>query len=139
MGGALSVGAGAFVAGKNVLVCGGDAEFVMHMGGLTTLGRYQGNTDCGRLIYLLFDNQANKSTGGQCTYQKHVDYQAIAAASGLTRLGEFDNVDGFRQQLKDWEAVSGQATFALIRCAFDPDMPRPPMDAVVDSKYSFDA
>ena len=34
MGGALSLGFGAAMAGKKVIVCGGDAEFVMHMGGL---------------------------------------------------------------------------------------------------------
>jgi sulfopyruvate decarboxylase TPP-binding subunit len=34
MGGALSLGFGAAKAGKKVIVCGGDAEFVMHMGGV---------------------------------------------------------------------------------------------------------
>ena len=34
MGGALSLGLGTAMAGKKVIVCGGDAEFVMHMGGL---------------------------------------------------------------------------------------------------------
>ena len=41
MGGALSLGLGALLAGKCSLVFGGDAEFVMHMGGLTTTGRYK--------------------------------------------------------------------------------------------------
>ena len=43
MGGALSVGFGAAKAGKRVIVCGGDAEFVMHMGGLVDVGRYSNN------------------------------------------------------------------------------------------------
>ena len=38
MGGALSVGFGAAKAGKRVIVCGGEAEFVMHMGGLVDAG-----------------------------------------------------------------------------------------------------
>ena len=38
MGVALSFGLGAYLAGQNVVVCGGDAEFVMHMGALTTTG-----------------------------------------------------------------------------------------------------
>ena len=85
MGGALSLGLGAAKAGKKVIVCGGDAEFVMHMGGLTTAGRYTDEID---LTYILFDNESNKSTGGQNTYQAHVDYKAIAKASGLNIVGE---------------------------------------------------
>ncbi|WP_223154936.1 diguanylate cyclase domain-containing protein, partial [Campylobacter concisus] len=80
MGGALSIGLGAAKAGKNVIVCGGDAEFVMHMGGLTTAGRYKNDVN---LTYVLFDNESNKSTGGQSTYQKHLDYINIAKACGL--------------------------------------------------------
>jgi len=71
MGGALSLGLGAAKAGKKVIVCGGDAEFVMHMGGLTTAGRYKNEID---LTYILFDNETNKSTGGQNTYQNHINY-----------------------------------------------------------------
>ena len=42
---------------------------------LTTAGRYSEGID---LTYILFDNESNKSTGGQNTYQNHVDYKAIA-------------------------------------------------------------
>jgi phosphonopyruvate decarboxylase len=41
MGGALSLGVGMAKAGKKVFVLGGDAEFVMHMGGVVTAGRYK--------------------------------------------------------------------------------------------------
>ena len=50
-----------------------------YMGGLTTAGRYQ-NID---LTYILFDNEQNKSTGGQSTYQSHVDYFGIAVVSNI--------------------------------------------------------
>jgi thiamine pyrophosphate-dependent acetolactate synthase large subunit-like protein len=74
MGGALSVGLGAAKTGKKVVVCGGDAQFVVHMGGLMTAGRYE-NVN---LIYIIFDNKSNKSTAGQRTYQDHIDYLNIA-------------------------------------------------------------
>ena len=80
MGGALSLGLGAEKGGKKVLVCGGDAEFVMHLGGLTTAGRYDKRID---LTYILFDNESNKSTGGQKTLQGHLDYIGIAKNSGF--------------------------------------------------------
>ena len=129
MGGALSLGLGAAMAGKKVVVCGGDAEFVMHMGGLTTAGRYK-NID---LTYVLFDNESNKSTGGQNTYQNHVDYISIAKSSGLdieektiTNVKEFSNIMGkSRNGLK----------FICVKCGIDEETPRPPLDIVKASEF----
>jgi len=78
MGNALSIGLGASILNDRVVVLGGDAEFAMHMGGMLTAGRY--NTS---LLYILFDNESNRSTGGQDTQQTHVDYKQIATASGF--------------------------------------------------------
>ncbi len=125
MGGALSLGLGAAMAGKKVIVCGGDAEFVMHMGGLTTAGRYKDTID---LTYILFDNEQNKSTGGQNTYQNHVDYIQIAKSSNLEvqekvikDLDEFSNImDNNTKSLK----------FICVKCDLDDETPRPPIDIV---------
>lgn len=124
MGGALSLGLGASLSGRKVIVCGGDAEFVMHMGGLTTAGRYQ-NID---LTYLLFDNEQNKSTGGQNSYQSHINYIDIAKASNLnveekiiTDLNEFANImDDTTKGLK----------FIWVKCGLDDITPRPPLNIV---------
>jgi len=96
MGGALSIGLGAYLAGKKVIVCGGDAEFVMHLGGLTTTGRY--SQPHGTLIYIVFDNESDKSTGGQNTCQKHVNYLGIAQHAGL-RI--FPEIVRNREQFKN--------------------------------------
>jgi len=124
MGGALSLGFGAAKAGKKVIVCGGDAEFVMPMGGLTTAGREVNNVN---LTYILFDNEQNKSTGGQNTYQKHLDYVEIAKGSGfnvnsnvITTVEDFDvavrNVNGLK--------------FLCVKCGVDDEAPRPPLNVV---------
>ena len=120
MGGALSLGLGAAMAGKKVIVCGGDAEFVMHMGGLTTAGRYQ-DID---LTYILFDNESNKSTGGQNTYQTHVDYISIAKASGLELLNSMDELSS-----------SKGLKFLYTKCGIDEETPRPPMDVVKVNRF----
>jgi len=132
MGGALSLGLGAAKGGKKVIVCGGDAEFVMHMGGLTTAGRYNDEID---LTYILFDNESNKSTGGQNTYQSHVDYINIAKASGLnvqtntiTSLKEFSNI-------MNTEKTSNGLKFILVKCDLDNETPRPPIDIVKVSEF----
>lgn len=132
MGGALSLGLGASMSGKKTIVCGGDAEFVMHMGGLTTSGRYNEDVD---LTYILFDNEQNKSTGGQNTYQSHIDYISIAKAAGLdvlentiTSLDEFSNII-------DTQKINKGLKFMLVKCGLDDETPRPPLSVVKVSEF----
>ena len=132
MGGALSLGLGAAMAGKKVIVCGGDAEFVMHMGGLTTAGRYQ-NID---LTYLLFDNESNKSTGGQNSYQSHVDYINIAKSSGLSSINAvITDLDEFSSTFGEMEKISG-LKFICVKCGIDEETPRPPLDIVKVKEFN---
>ena len=131
MGGALSLGLGASLAGKNVIVLGGDAEFVMHMGGLTTAGRYQ-NID---LTYVLFDNEQNKSTGGQNTYQSHVDYINIAKASNLNVVDKIiQSVDILIDTLKQLDHK--MINFVYVKCGLDDETPRPPLDVVKVKEFN---
>jgi sulfopyruvate decarboxylase TPP-binding subunit len=131
MGGALSVGLGMSLAGRKVVVCGGDAEFVMHMGGLTTSGRYSQDID---LMYILFDNESNKSTGGQDTYQKHVDYLQIAQSSGFkVNFSEISNIDPFHKALITFQDIGG-LNFLHVKCAYDKNFPRPPLEKVIRNK-----
>ena len=127
MGGALSLGLGASLTGIKVIVLGGDAEFVMHMGGLTTTGRYK-DID---LTYILFDNQQNKSTGGQNTYQSHVDYINIAKSSGLNALNQ--DITNPKDLINSLE--SNRFNFIYVKCGLDDETPRPPIDIVKVSKF----
>ena len=130
MGGALSLGLGAYLAGQNVVVCGGDAEFVMHMGALTTAGRYQNNST-GTLSYIVFDNESNKSTGGQNTMQSHVDYLGIASSCGLHVFSKIiKNIDDFESAKKEM-LREGEILMMHVKCDFDEITPRPPLDVVL--------
>ena len=132
MGGALSLGLGASMAGKKVIVCGGDAEFVMHMGGLTTTGRYKDAID---LTYILFDNESNKSTGGQNTYQSHVDYINIAKNSNIDTVDKvIDSLDDFSKAINDMKNKSG-IKFICVKCGLDDETPRPPLDIVKVNEF----
>ena len=129
MGGALSVGLGAAKSGKKVIVCGGDAEFVMHMGGLTTAGRFAQEVD---LTYILFDNEQNKSTGGQNTYQGHLNYINIAKNSG------FNGVDYVIESIDDFELIAKDVyglKFVCVKCGLDDKTPRPPLGIVRVKKF----
>tara|TARA_B100000900_G_scaffold383593_1_gene371649 strand:- start:1602 stop:2666 length:1065 start_codon:yes stop_codon:yes gene_type:complete len=130
MGGALSIGFGAAKSGRNVIVCGGDAEFVMHMGGLTTVGR---DADEINLTYILFDNGQNKSTGGQDTYQDHLNYIGIAENAGFQVFRKpIDSIDQFKKALKEINKL----TFIHVKCSLDHETPRPPLKAVKLNKFS---
>ena len=129
MGGALSLGLGAAKANKKVIVCGGDAEFVMHMGGLSTAGRYKDDIN---LTYILFDNQTNKSTGGQNSYQEHLDYIAIAKACGFSVCEDIVySIDGFENILANQKGLS----FIHIKCGIDDETPRPPLEVVKKDRF----
>jgi len=130
MGGALSLGLGAALAGKEVVICGGDAEFVMHLGGLATVGRYN-NSISGSLDYIVFDNESNKSTGGQNTYQKHLNYTEVARSSGLSIVEEvICSIDKFEDALNSLN--NKNINFLYVKCSYDVETPRPPMNIVKD-------
>ena len=129
MGGALSVGFGAAKAGKKVIVCGGDAEFVMHMGGITTAGRYADEVN---LTYILFDNEQNKSTGGQNSYQNHLNYINLANNSGFSARKEtVEKVEELLESTKDIKGLN----FIHVKCGLDDETPRPPLDEVKRSEF----
>ncbi len=129
MGGALSLGFGAAKTGRKVVVCGGDAEFVMHMGGMTTVGRYFDRVD---LTYIVFDNEQNKSTGGQNTYQKHLDYINIAKSCGFNVMNKtINSLEDFEFIIED---ISG-LKFIHVKCGVDNETPRPPMSLIARNKF----
>jgi len=128
MGGALGIGIGAAKSGRKVIICGGDAEFVMHMGGLTTAGRYVSMVN---LTYILFDNEQNKSTGGQNTYQTHLDYIGIAKGSGFSVSERIITaVDDLKLAIKD----TGM-NFIHVKCSIDDETPRPPLNIVKRNSF----
>ena len=131
MGGALSLGLGASIAGKKVIVLGGDAEFVMHMGGLTTAGRYK-DVD---LTYILFDNEQNKSTGGQNTYQNHIDYMSLVKSANIDIFNKkITRLDDFLVSIDKLNEKSG-AKFIYVKCGVDDETPRPPLSTIKVNKF----
>lgn len=134
MGGALSLGLGAALAGNKTIVCGGDAEFVMHMGGLVTSGRYRNLK--GSLLYIVFDNQCNKSTGGQRTYQEHINYNQLAKSSGFDIEEDIiEDLSHFKDTLST--SVNKKMHFIHTKCSLDQITERPPAKDIIKSKEEF--
>jgi len=132
MGGALSLGVGVALNGKKVIVLGGDAEFVMHMGGLTTAGRYN-NID---LTYILFDNEQNKSTGGQDTYQNHIDYINIAKSSNFNVIDK--TIKNTKEFSKILDSINSSLNFIHVKCGIDKEIPRTPLEKILIRSFTLD-
>ncbi len=64
---------------KNVWCIDGDGSFIMHMGGIGVIGSNIPNN----FKYILNDNNAHESVGGQPTCSKYLDIPAIIKACGF--------------------------------------------------------
>ena len=131
MGGALSVGLGAALAGQRVIVCGGDAEFVMHMGGVTNAGRE--TLAPGQLIYIIFDNQSNLSTGGQDSRQQHVDYIGIGRHAGMQVYPKTVASEEEFKSAMDVLLLHRSPSLLHVKCSYDPLCNRPDADTIRNS------
>jgi phosphonopyruvate decarboxylase len=101
------------------------------MGGLTSAGRYKDKID---LTYILFDNESNKSTGGQNTYQSHVNYIKIAKSSGLDVVENvITDIENFNSIVNSMKYNSG-LNFICVKCGIDDETPRPPIDVIKINK-----
>jgi phosphonopyruvate decarboxylase len=97
------------------------------MGGLATAGRYK-ELD---LTYIVFDNESNKSTGGQATYQDHLDYLGVAKSCGLNIIDKtITSIDEFKEALNKLNKLN----FLYAKCNYDEVTPRPPVEVVAINK-----
>jgi sulfopyruvate decarboxylase subunit beta len=87
--------------GRGVIVVNGDGCMLMNLGSLVTLANHPAD------VYLIIlENGIYEVTGGQPTAgQGHVDFAAIARASGIPRAFTFDTFDAW--QAGAAEALSG--------------------------------
>lgn len=67
---------------KNVWCIDGDGSFIMHMGSLGVIGSNIPNN----FKYILNDNNAHESVGGQPTCSKHLDIPSILKACGFEKV-----------------------------------------------------
>ena len=69
---------------KDVWCLDGDGSFIMHMGGLAVAGQSAGNN----FKYIINNNAAHESVGGQPTVSNKIDIKAILMACGFVNTYE---------------------------------------------------
>ena len=88
------------------------------------------------LTYILFDNESNKSTGGQNSYQNHLNYIDIAKSSGFEVIEKtIKELSQFSQVLQKSKNKSG-LKFIHVKCGLDEETPRPPLEIVKVSTFN---
>ena len=127
---ALGLGISLFHRGR-VIVVDGDGSLLMRMGGIFTVGAFHR----GNLTYLLLDNAAHDSTGGQSTISPNVRFDRLADAAGFDCYREIASPSDLRQALGE-ALPSTRLSFLHCRIGSDraqaserPELPPPELAA----------
>lgn len=95
---------------RRVICIDGDGSFIMHMGGITTIGVQQ----CKNLLHIVLNNGVHGSVGGQPTAGFFVDISAIAAAVGYRQCMLVETSEELRKALNVLKRYKGPS-FLEIR------------------------
>ena len=83
MGHTMSVSLGYSLSSKNKIICiDGDGSLLMHLGGIKTLANFAKNN----LKYILLNNNAHDSVGGQPTYSNSIDFNKFSKSLGFKKF-----------------------------------------------------
>ena len=82
-----------------------------------------------------FVNEQNKSTSGQNTYQKHLNYEKIGSNFSFEiSKNTVYKVDDFKLIIKD---ISG-LKFICVKCGTNEEKPSPPLEILKVDKFNFE-
>ncbi len=114
---------------KNVWCIDGDGSFLMHMGAFPIIAQNAPSN----FKYILNNNGAHESVGGQPTVAQHIDIPAILKASGFEHVFEAQTKDEITTALKDMKNLSRCALIITTHQGSRTDLGRPTV-APVENK-----
>jgi sulfopyruvate decarboxylase subunit beta len=88
---------------KKVVAIVGDGNILMSMGTLATIAK----TSPKNLTLIVIDNECHESTGGQETACNTAAFNAIAAASGISKTAKTDSIKDLTSVTKAFLAETG--------------------------------
>ena len=112
MGHCSSIALGIAIARPNLkIICiDGDGSLIMHMGGLSTIGKIKPKN----FFHILINNEVHESVGGQSTGSKNIDMQALAKSNGYKNLFFADKAESIKSQFSNLISYHGPS-FLEIR------------------------
>lgn len=123
MGCASSIGLGLALVDmeRRVIVLDGDGAVLMRMGALATIGHERP----ANLLHILLDNGAHESTGAQATVSGSVDFCAVAAACGYSRVIDTANVADLEALLSEKDKRGPVFMRLRMKLGVPDNLPRP--------------
>ncbi len=135
MGHASQIALGYAMRAKKKVVClDGDGAFLMHMGGVATIG----DIGLSNFTHILLNNQVHESVGGQRTTSQIINYSEIARACGYKKIfTKINNLSKLKSVLKRVKKING---LKFIECIVDPGHRKNlgrPKESPVENKKAF--
>ncbi len=99
MGHCSSVALGCSLANNNKMIClDGDGSLLMHMGSIATIGFYSKSN----FKYILLNNNAHESVGGQSTNSSNIDFQKLSNSVGIKSYMQISSIKSIDSKLKSF-------------------------------------
>ena len=99
MGHTSSVALGCSLSSKHNIVCiDGDGSFLMHLGSIKTVGSFAKKN----FKYILLNNNAHDSVGGQNTYANEIDFDKLSKSLGFKKFYSIKNKKEVKKKIKDF-------------------------------------
>ena len=133
MGHTMSVALGYSLSSKNKTVCiDGDGSLLMHLGGIKTLAKFAKDN----LKYILLNNNAHDSVGGQSTYSNSIDFNKFSKSLGFKKFVLIKNKLDLKKKLQNF-IFSKTLSFMEVRVSGSKikNLPRP--DDLIKIKNNF--
>jgi phosphonopyruvate decarboxylase len=123
MGHTSSVGLGYSLYSKHKTICiDGDGSFLMHLGSIKTAGSFANKN----FKYILLNNNAHDSVGGQDTYAKDIDFKKFSKSLGFKKFYSIKNKKELKKNIKNF-LFSDDLSFLEVKIANSSvkNLPRP--------------
>ena len=97
MGHTSSVALGYSLFTKNKTICiDGDGSLLMHLGSIKTAGTFASKN----FKYILLNNNAHDSVGGQSTYANDIDFEKLSKSLGFKKFYLINNKKNLNENIK---------------------------------------
>jgi phosphonopyruvate decarboxylase len=97
MGHTSSVALGYSLSQKNRTICiDGDGSLLMHLGSIKTAGTFANKN----FKYILLNNNAHDSVGGQSTYANDVDFEKLSNSLGFQKFYSINDPKNLKKIIK---------------------------------------
>ena len=123
MGHTSSVALGYSLSSKNKTICiDGDGSFLMHLGAIKTAGNFAKKN----FKYILMNNNAHDSVGGQTTYFNNINIKEISKSFGFKAFYSINDKKNLKQNIKRF-LFSKNLSFLEVKIANSKikNLPRP--------------